>query len=121
MADIIQIQAQIAALKKQAESIRHKEFAATIAEIRSKMTAFGITIKDIQSERVKLKVQGPAKIKRTKTHKGTKVTSKVQAKYKGPNGETWSGRGLTPKWLNQLISQGRRKDQFLIDFPLTSS
>src|SRR5215217_3282169 len=26
----------------------------------------------------------------------------VQPKYRGPNGETWSGRGIPPKWLTAL-------------------
>lgn len=35
-------------------------------------------------------------------------------KYKGPNGELWSGRGLPPKWLKPLLAQGKKKEDFLI-------
>ncbi len=24
---------------------------------------------------------------------------KIESKYRGPNGETWSGRGKLPKWI----------------------
>ena len=30
----------------------------------------------------------------------------VQVPYKGPNGETWSGRGLKPKWVQVHIERG---------------
>ena len=35
-------------------------------------------------------------------------------KYRGPNGETWSGRGLMPKWLAVLIAGGGSKDKYLV-------
>jgi DNA-binding protein H-NS len=34
---------------------------------------------------------------------------KIEPKYKGPNGELWSGRGKIPKWM-----QGQDKEQFRI-------
>jgi DNA-binding protein H-NS len=40
---------------------------------------------------------------------------KVAAKYRGPSGETWSGRGLKPRWLVASIKGGKRLDDFLID------
>ena len=39
---------------------------------------------------------------------------KAAAKYRGPNGETWAGRGLTPKWLTELEGKGKKRDQYLI-------
>lgn len=37
------------------------------------------------------------------------------AKYKNPfTGETWTGRGKTPKWMVELIEQGKSKEDFLI-------
>ena len=119
MTKLIDIQAQIEALKKQADAIRSKEFASTVADIRAKMAAFGITVKDLQSPAKKVgrkaKGDGTAKVKVPKTAKVGKPTGKVEAKYKGPNGETWSGRGLTPKWLASLGAQGRSKEEFLVD------
>src|SRR5262245_7237371 len=40
---------------------------------------------------------------------------KVPAKYRGPGGETWAGRGARPRWLSALIRQGRKLDEFAID------
>lgn len=32
--------------------------------------------------------------------------------YYGPQGETWTGRGLTPKWLHSYIQEGTSKNAF---------
>jgi DNA-binding protein H-NS len=38
----------------------------------------------------------------------------VPPKYRGPNGETWAGRGAMPRWLAALIKEGHSVDEFLI-------
>ena len=114
MSKLIDLQSQIAHLQKQAEEIRAKEFEATIVEIRQKMQAFGITVKDLQSTKVKAKPGRKPKVPAEKPAKAKKATAAVAAKYRGPNGETWSGRGLTPKWLASLIAEGGTKEQYLI-------
>jgi|SRR5215510_4292143 len=40
---------------------------------------------------------------------------KVAPKYRGPHGETWAGRGATPKWLTALVKEGHKPEEFLID------
>jgi DNA-binding protein H-NS len=40
---------------------------------------------------------------------------KIAAKYRGPTGETWAGRGAKPRWLVSAIKEGKRLDDFLID------
>jgi DNA-binding protein H-NS len=39
---------------------------------------------------------------------------KVAPKYRGPGGETWAGRGATPRWLAALIKEGHSVEEFLI-------
>jgi len=39
---------------------------------------------------------------------------KAPIKYRGPNGEMWSGRGSTPRWLALLETRGRRRDGYLV-------
>ena len=120
MSNLIDIQSQIEKLQKQANEIKSKNFHATVQDILAKMAAFGITVKDLQSGKGKSKVGRAAKgktgaAKSVKTPKATrKASNPVAPKYRGPNGETWTGRGLTPKWLSTLIAQGRAKDSFLI-------
>ncbi len=39
---------------------------------------------------------------------------KVAPKYRGPEGETWAGRGATPRWLAALLEEGHSIEEFLI-------
>jgi DNA-binding protein H-NS len=40
--------------------------------------------------------------------------SSVAVKYRGPNGEEWSGRGRSPKWVQTIEAEGGNRDQFKI-------
>ena len=39
---------------------------------------------------------------------------KLKPKYVGPNGETYTGRGPTPKWLKDLEAKGTKREKFLV-------
>ena len=117
MSNLIDIQIQIEKLQKQASQIKAKEFHKTIAEIRGKMSAFGITVKDLQisggtKSQGKTKMVGVSKPAKSVGKKANGAA--VPAKYKGPEGQAWSGRGLTPRWLKTLIDGGQTKEDFLI-------
>ena len=120
MSNLFEIQGQIEKLQKQANEIRAREFDKTVQEILVKMIAFGITLKDIQTGRTR-DIKSKRKSVATSESIGNKVKSKgkkpstaVPAKYRGLDGETWSGRGLTPRWLAALVKQGRAKEEFAI-------
>jgi len=121
MSNLIDIQSQIEKLQKQASDIRTREFDKTVQDIVAKMQAFGITLKDIQtagsrnakSTKGRGKGKTAAKAPAAKLRKSG-ASATVAPKYRGPNGEVWSGRGLTPKWLAALIAQGKQKEQFAI-------
>lgn len=123
MGNLIDIQAQIEKLQKQADEIKSKEFDKTVEDILAKMQAFGITLKDLQqamsrSRTAHRKVKAPASGKRAASRAVRKTAKtagvKVAAKYRGPNGETWSGRGLMPRWLAGMVKEGRSKEDFLV-------
>ena len=40
--------------------------------------------------------------------------AKRAAKYRGPTGEEWSGRGREPGWLKALIAHGHSKDEYRV-------
>ena len=119
MSNLIDIQSQIEKLQKQANDIKAKEFHSTVQEILAKMQAFGITVKDLQATKPGKAGRGKAKVATTKVPKAPraakKPTTPVAAKFRGPNGETWSGRGLMPKWLSALVAQGQTKESFAIN------
>jgi DNA-binding protein H-NS len=115
MSNLLDIQSQIEKLQKQANEIKAKDFHATVKEIVSKMQAFGITVKDLQSPKAKSGKAGrPAKAKTGAAKAPRKAGVPVAAKFRGPNGETWSGRGLMPKWLSALVAQGQSKETFAV-------
>jgi DNA-binding protein H-NS len=47
--------------------------------------------------------------------RGRKPRSAVAAKYRGPNGETWAGRGMRPRWLTALVNSGHRIEEFAVE------
>jgi DNA-binding protein H-NS len=103
MTSLIDIQNQIAILQKQAEEIKAQEFNQTVQEIKAKMAAFGITLADLDGGKNRPRKAG-----------AVKSGNPAPAKYRGPNGETWSGRGLMPRWLAALVAQGQSKESFSI-------
>jgi|SRR5665647_991728 len=123
MSNLIDIQSQIEKLQKQANEIKTKEFARTVQEILAKMNAFGMTLKDLQPRKgggAKAKSKSKSKPALTAKKTGNKSSGKeksaavVPAKYKGPNGDTWSGRGVMKRWLADLVAQGHAKEEYLI-------
>ena len=48
--------------------------------------------------------------RRQRSDKGVKL----RPKYMGPNGETYTGRGPTPKWLRSLERKGEKREKFLV-------
>ncbi len=115
MNNLVNIQIQIEKLQKQASEIKAKEFHKTVQEIREKMQAFGITAKDLQGGKTlkKSTVELSGK-KRVSVGAKKTVAAPVAAKFRGPEGQSWSGRGLTPRWMTALIAQGRTKEEFTI-------
>ncbi len=120
MSSFVGIQNPIQKLQKQAAEIKGREFDKTVQEIRAKMQAFGITVKDLRLTPAELR-KGKGKSKAAasgaaKAGAGKKKKSAVAvaAKYQGPNGESWTGRGLTPRWLQALLVDGKTKDDFAI-------
>jgi DNA-binding protein H-NS len=45
---------------------------------------------------------------------------KVAPKFRGPEGETWAGRGARPRWLSALIKQGHKLNEFAISKSMAS-
>src|SRR4051812_22287608 len=58
---------------------------------------------------------GPDKI--GNGQRGRRAGRKIAPKYRSPNGETWAGRGVQPRWLTAAIKTGKKRDDFLISKP----
>lgn len=84
------------ALEQAIAAARQREITDAVAKVRELVAEFGLTAQDIFPGR------GPKA--------AGKPVSKVAAKYRDPaTGQTWTGRGKAPKWID-----GKDRNQFVI-------
>ena len=121
MSTLLSLQAQIAELQQKAAQIKSKEYASTLADIQAKMKAFGITITDLKVAQGKPKAGRKGRkagADKPAAKRASKLAGvKVEPKYRNSDGQTWTGRGVAPKWMTEAIAAGRSKDDFLITAP----
>ena len=117
MSNLQDIQGQIEKLQKQADDIKARDFEATVQDILAKMQAFGITVKDLTPGK-RRGSKGKAKSAAAPGKKAATAIKKpsqpVPPKFRGPDGQTWSGRGLMPRWLSALVAEGQPRENFAI-------
>jgi len=91
---IAEAQAQLKVLERS----KHKE---VIAQIKALAESIGVTVE----------------INEDGKNASKKVKSTAPAKYRNPNdpSKTWSGNGMTPRWLKTLTDSGRDKNEYLIN------
>ena len=111
MHHLIEINQKIAELQKQAEDLKISEREAVVADINAKINAFGLVATELAFPVKQRKVRAS---KEAKPQKPAKSKNPVPAKYKGPHGELWSGRGLQPRWLTQAINAGQDRASFFV-------
>ena len=101
MATLQDLLAQKEALEKEIESTKKHHRAEAIAKVRSLMAEYGLSVADLANK-------GAAKSASGKT-------SKVAVKFRNAaTGDTWSGRGLQPKWLKAALAAGRKIEDFSV-------
>jgi len=100
------LEAQRIGLDAQIEAARVK--ADAIDNIKAHMESAGVTLDDLGYGSIK-----PATAKPAKVSTGRKG-QRIQPKYRGPNGELWSARGLQPRWLKAELAGGATLEQFKI-------
>jgi DNA-binding protein H-NS len=100
MSDLNTLLAQKAELERKIAAAQKEARLEAIAKVKALMAEYGLTAAD-------LNVKTPAR-------KGS-GGGKVAAKYRNAaTGETWSGRGLQPKWLKAAIASGRKLEEFAV-------
>ena len=105
MASLQELIAQKEALEREIERTRQKDRSDAVSKVRSLMEQYGLTLADLGSK-------GAGK-PGTKTRAGK--GNKVAAKYRdSATGDTWSGRGLQPKWLKAALGAGRKLSDFAL-------
>ena len=114
MNELVKLRQQISDLEKQAAELQKKNRPAVLAEMREQMAAYGITAEELNRPAAKTSRPKAFLAKSASPAKGKKPVVTSPAKYRGPEGQTWSGRGIAPKWLNALLVGGKTRDDFLI-------
>jgi DNA-binding protein H-NS len=91
-----------AALEREIEATRKQERADAISKVKALMSEYGLTMADLSAKG---------------TSRGNAVSrgGKVAVKYRNAaTGDTWSGRGLQPKWLKAALAAGRKIEEFAV-------
>ncbi len=91
MSTLTEIQTQIAELQKKAQDIINLERKAVIDDIKAKMTAYNISLEELEKKgkAVKSAPRSPSPIK-----------------YRKSETEYWVGRGPKPQWVKAIESAG---------------
>lgn len=94
--------AQREALERQIREAQREQQHAALTEIRRLMEEHGLSVNDLGASK--------AGAKSRSSHGG-----KIAPKYRDPQtGQTWSGRGLKPKWLTAAIEGGKTLEDFAL-------
>lgn len=104
MPSLQELLAQKADIERQIADARRQERADAIAKVRALMAEQGLTAADLVA-----KAPGTPRAATGTTGR------KVAAKYRDPaTGQTWTGRGLKPKWLAQALENGKTLQDFAL-------
>lgn len=110
MATLQELMAQRAELEAKIHEMTSVQRVEALAKIKEIMAEYGLTLADIAG-----KVGVGQRSPRLPSSRGVKAGSVVAAKYRNPaTGETWSGRGLKPRWLTAQLAEGKQLSDFLI-------
>ena len=103
VATLQELLARRESLEREIEETKNRERADAIAKVRSLMSQYGLTVADLSAKGTKAAA------------KPGKTGNKVAPKYRNAEtGDTWSGRGLQPKWLKAALASGRKLSDFAL-------
>jgi DNA-binding protein H-NS len=100
MDTIQELLAKRAEIDKKIADARRDERASAISKVRALMAEHGLTAADVAGK-------APA----PRSTAGGKVAPKYRNKA---TGDTWTGRGLQPKWLRAALEAGKKLEDFTI-------
>ena|SRR5690606_8805985 len=100
--------AERAALERKIEQVRKREVSAVIKQINDLIAEYGLTADELdfsgagaEQAKAETRQRGARKAGAAKKSRGrASKKSAAVVKYRNPEtGQTWSGRGRAPKWL----------------------
>ena len=106
------IQARIAELQKKAKALETKAKPGVDKAV-ALIKKHKLTLADLKhafSGKAGRPAKGAKKTKRVSKLKGKKAL----VKFKDSNGNKWSGRGMTPKWILEAEKAGKGRSSFAV-------
>jgi len=104
MATYSELKAQAEKLLLEAEEVRKAEALSVINDIKQKITQYGITARDLGFS---LRSPSSRSEKRSSAESSGSVT-----RYRGPEGQAWSGMGRRPQWYKDGLAAGKSPSDF---------
>ena len=104
------------ALEKQIANFQREQRGEAIAKVRAMMAEYGLTVADLGAGKAAAPAPSGAAAPAKKGKRASAAAGKkVAPKYRNPaTGDTWSGRGLKPKWLTAALASGRALSDFAL-------
>ena len=101
MSTLNELLAERAEIERKIAQLQSEERSGAIAKVRALMADFGLSMVDLGTRAA------------AAPRSSSSSTKKVAAKYRNTaTGESWSGRGLQPKWLKAALGGGRSIEEF---------
>src|SRR6516164_6527611 len=69
---------------------------------------------ELQKQLERIALLGGERVQRGRPGGSALKGRKVAPKYRSSSGETWAGRGASPRWLVAAIKGGKKLENFLI-------
>jgi DNA-binding protein H-NS len=111
------IKGRIADLQKKLAAAENTKVPA-IKKVKALMKKLGVTVQDLSgsSETSVIAERRRGRPRKTTTDKNPKAGTvrKVAVKYRDEKGNTWTGRGKTPRWLTEAEKSGKSRETFKI-------
>lgn len=115
MARLTELLAQRAELEKQIEQTQREERESALSKIRQLMDEYGLTAADLGGRTSAAKAPRGAGNAGNAGGSGGRSGTKVAAKYRdAQTGDSWSGRGLQPRWLKAALASGKKLGDFAV-------
>jgi DNA-binding protein H-NS len=121
-AQIVKLMKQLEALKKKESAVKSKKQEKALAQIMKLAKDNAISAKDIEAAMGSSKAKKATKAKATAKKSNLKGKS-VAPKYQNPtnHAETWTGRGIAPKWIQALKAEGKLDSALIQQVVVTSA
>lgn len=92
-----ELQAMISDAEKALKNMQVNQRKEVIAQIKELAASINVTVDIHEGDK-----------------KPVRKTKKVAIKYRDPNNaeNTWTGRGVMPRWFSALLNEGRQRSEF---------